>query len=94
MSARDRVTVWPIDAWARREAGDGHLYWTRLDLLGLVPANFEHVGWVQQGDARGPLLRARTTGRLVMQASPGSIRSVDERKVRAALGALASNPSI
>lgn len=83
---RDRVTVWPLDAWSKHAPGDGSLWWTSGDHR--APPRYTHIAWIEHGDDRGPLLRHQATGAYVMHLPSGAIRSVDTNKVRAALAAL------
>jgi hypothetical protein len=84
---RDRVEVWPLSYWQRPDR-DPALYWTNNAIMQWrIPTRFEHVAYVEQGADRGPLLRS-SVGRYVMLLPGGSVRSVNERKVTAALAAL------
>ena len=88
---RNRVTVWPLDVWAKRaEYPEGDtLYFANQKIMDWrIPAGFGHVAWIDQGGDRGPLLRNKNTGIFMMLLPTRAIRSVHERKVKAALSTL------
>lgn len=88
---RDAVTVWPLDAWARRaEFDDGDtLYWTNLKITDWrMPRGWDHVAWCEQGGDKGPLIRNQRTGVMAMLLPTGAIRSVYERNATTALAVI------
>ena len=68
---RGRITIDPAGAW--------RLYATT------IPAGAEVLGTITQGPEIGALIRYRSTG-LYAQLNAGAVRSLDQRKVQAALG--------
>lgn len=75
---RGRITIDPSGAW--------RLYATT------IPAGADVLGTVTQGAETGALIRCRGTG-LYAQLNAGAVRSLDQRKVSAAMGAAGGSQS-
>lgn len=57
-----------------------------------IPAGADVLGTVTQGAETGALIRCRGTG-LYAQLNAGAVRSLDQRKVSAAMGAASGSQS-
>lgn len=75
---RGRITIDPSGAW--------RLYATT------IPSGAEVLGTVTQGPETGALIHYRSTG-LYAQLNAGAVRSLDQRKVSAAMGAAGGSQS-
>lgn len=89
MSNRDRVIVWPLDAWRRavteKPSDWEHMFFADPQInAGPHPANWEAVGYVQQGHNRGMLVRSKSHGGYAMYDRP-FLRALLRRKVLRAL---------
>lgn len=93
--SRSRLTVYPLDAWARRmtskHEGDGiAVWWFDPQFWTRMPPGFEHVGYAERGTSshgdydRGALVRNQSSGIYCLYTGKATIQ-LEQRKVLAAL---------